>query len=190
MTPAVASGLRAVENSEPAKGRLLVARRDMPDARFARSVILLLEHDNEGSLGIIINRPSEIAAAEVLPEIAGLGSQRLFFGGPVALNLLVTVFRNDEAWGGSEQVSGDIYYSPSPNLLEKILARDAPAPVLRLFFGHAGWAAGQLEWELSRGDWHVFTDRAADVFAGNTDRLWIEMIERREPAGLQVRADP
>jgi putative transcriptional regulator len=179
----------AVPTPAPRKGMLLVASRDIADPRFRDSVVLLLEHGEAGTMGVIVNRASGIPSARALPEIKGLKGRddELFFGGPVLPNVVIMLLRSDKEPPESGRVFGDVYYSASSVTLEQVLADGRSTRQLRLFFGHAGWAPGQLEAEIARGDWHLVPGDLDAVFAADPGKVWQRLIDRIAPRGLRVR---
>lgn len=174
----------------PDKGIFLVAKRAMRDPRFQRTVVLLLEHDDEGTLGVIINRPTEMLLSHALPDLEGAknGKHTVFFGGPVGLNTLVFLLRSTKPPGVSSHVMADVYYSADRNTLETALNQHKKTNELRMFFGHAGWAPGQLAGELLRGDWLLVRADAHSVFEKKLDALWRELIDREPKRGMIVNA--
>lgn len=164
----------------PDKGVFLVAKPEMRDPRFQRTVVLLLEHDDKGTLGVIVNRPTEMLLAQALPDLRGAdnGNHTVFFGGPVGLNTLVFLVRSDKPPRASSLVMADVYYSADRNTLETVLNQHKKTNELRMFFGHSGWSPGQLAAELVRGDWLLVQGDSHSVFEKNLDALWRELIDR------------
>jgi putative transcriptional regulator len=168
-------------------GLLLVATPQLEDPNFRRSVVLLVEHDIEGgTLGVVLNRPTEVPVDRVLPPWAELvtGPSVVFQGGPVALDNALALARlpgEDEplGWraldGGSPEVArvGLVDLDAPPALLAPELLQ------LRVFAGYAGWSAGQLRTEIEEGAWYLVPAEAGDVFAGDPDRLWREVLRRQ-----------
>jgi putative transcriptional regulator len=159
----------------PAKGMFLVAKDEIEGGPFHQSVVLLLAHGDEGTLGLIVNRTTEIPLKKALPEIAGDSSHELYFGGPVALSGLMYLFRSAEAPEGADHVMDDVYYSGDAELLEKLLKAGKERDELLAFLGHAGWASGQLDGELVRGSWDVVRADAFAVFGKDPATLWHEL---------------
>ena len=113
----------------PGKGIFLVATAGMQDPRFRRSVVLLLEHGENGSLGLIVNKVTEISLPQVFPDLedSSRESSWLFFGGPVGLDGILFLTRNAEPPERAEHVMEDVYYSGDRNLLEEFLGQNKGA---------------------------------------------------------------
>ena len=174
----------------PDKGVFLVAKPAMRDPRFQRTVVLLLEHDDKGTLGVIVNRPTGMLLSHALPDLKGAenGKHTVFFGGPVGLNTLVFLLRSSKPPRASSHVMADIYYSADRNTLETALTQHKKTNELRMFFGYAGWAPGQLAQELLRGDWLLMRADSHSVFEKKLDPLWRELIDRWPRPELIVNA--
>lgn len=177
----------------PAAGRLLVAAPLLIDPNFERSVLLLLDHDEEGSLGLILNRPSVVYVGSVLPPWEGrtIGTDVLFSGGPVAddsalaLGLLPGPFDGPEP-DGFRRVAGpfglvDLDCDPDSAL--------ADLEAVRIFAGYAGWGADQLADEIAEGAWYVVDGGPVDVFAPGSVDLW-QRVLRRQRGDLAFVATP
>jgi putative transcriptional regulator len=167
-------------------GLLLVATPQLEDPNFRRSVVLLVEHDiGGGTLGVVLNRPTEVPLDRVLPPWAGLatGPAVVFQGGPVALEHPLALARlpgEDEplGWraldGGAEVARvGVVDLEAPPGLLAAELLQ------LRVFAGYAGWSAGQLRGEVEEGSWYLVPAEAGDVFADRPERLWQDVLRRQ-----------
>ncbi|PRX05689.1 UNVERIFIED_ORG: putative transcriptional regulator [Actinomadura viridilutea] len=167
-------------------GQLLVATPQLDDPNFRRSVVLVVEHDVDGgTLGVVLNRPTEVPVDRVLPPWAELvtGPSVVFQGGPVALDNALALARlpgegEPLGWraldGGSEVARvGLVDLDAPPGLLAPELLQ------LRVFAGYSGWAAGQLRAEIEEGAWYVVPAEAGDVFAGDPKRLWREVLRRQ-----------
>ena len=160
-------------------GSLLVSTPALHDPTFRRTVVLLLDHDEDGALGVVLNRPTEIPVAEVLPGWTGHVSdpEVVFAGGPVAQDSALGLARADaEPEMGWRGLAGDL----------GLVDLDAPPEVvtatlggLRIYVGYSGWAAGQLEDELAEDAWWVFPAEREDVFAGDPARLWQRVLRRQ-----------
>lgn len=161
-------------------GSLLVASPTLDDPNFSRSVILLLDHDADGALGVVLNRPSEISAGDALPRWADIASEPavVHVGGPVTPQVVVCLGRlrapaTPAGWTPLAGAVGAIDLETEPD--EVIGSLDG----LRLFAGYAGWAAGQLEAELRLGGWLVVAAEPDDAFTAAPDRLWSRVLRRQ-----------
>ncbi|MCO5971527.1 YqgE/AlgH family protein [Actinoallomurus soli] len=167
-------------------GRLLVATPQLTDPNFRRSVVLVVEHEPEGgTLGVVLNRPTQVPVDQVLPPWSELvtGPSVVFQGGPVALDsalALAQVPGTDEPLGwralnGSPAVArvGLVDLDVPPEILAPEVAR------LRVFAGYAGWGTGQLQSEIDEGAWYVLSAESGDVFAEEPDGLWPAVLRRQ-----------
>lgn len=169
-------------------GVFLVARRDLPDPNFHRTVVLIVQHDERGTLGLIINRRTRFRLHDALPDLPGAeaAGHRLYFGGPVGKTLLAMLMRNEKPGKTIDRVTDEVKFSADRDVLERLVAKKKPVTDLRLYLGHAGWAAGQLSHELARGDWHLAKADAKLIF-GDSEEVWDLLIEGIDPPGLDVR---
>ena len=172
--------------AEVAAGSLLVATPVLTDPNFERAVVLLLDVDENGALGVVLNRPSPVSVDEVLPAWSAVaGSQTLLFeGGPVSTDsaLAVGSLPGDSA---QEPVGFRRLYDGMG-----IVDLDAPtelvAPALtglKIFAGYAGWGLEQLEAEIESGAWYVVPSVLEDLFGHDPEQLWTRVL-RRQPGEL------
>jgi putative transcriptional regulator len=163
----------------PAPGVFLVAKPSIDGGPFRHSVVLLLAHGDEGTLGIIVNRATEIPLSTVLAELDAdeTGDPALNFGGPVALDGLMFLFKSDDPPADVSSVMGGVYYSGDRKLLEKLLKRKEGRDRLKLYLGHAGWSPGQLQGEILRGSWTLVPADAFTVFQKSPDAIWPELAQ-------------
>lgn len=154
------------------QGRLLVANPDLEDPNFRRTVIVMLTHDVEGALGLVINRPTDIPVAEGLPEWAAVATAPacVYLGGPVQPEAAIGLGRGP---------------STSDDLVVGLVAPvdlDGPAEHhhdVRIFIGYSGWSAGQLEREIARGDWFVVDALPTDLATARPETLWRDVLRRQ-----------
>ena len=177
---AVLSPGRLASGTMLAKGRFLVASRSLSDANFAETVILLLDYHERGAMGLIINQPTEVRLAKVLPNMAGLQQRAdtVYIGGPVDRSRMVLLIRSRSALEDAQQVMDDIYVSSSRNLFERLVDKPDTGERFRVYAGYAGWAPGQLDREVARGDWHVLPADAETVFDKAPGDIWPELIRK------------
>ena len=174
-----------------AKGRFLVASRLLRDPNFSETVVLLIDHDWDGAMGLVINRPSEVRLSSVFPDIEELREQpdMVYFGGPVARNRIMLLIRSHNQPERSHHVFEDIYISSSQKVLEQVIRDADPSGRFRIYAGYAGWGPGQLEGEVSRGGWFILPGDAETVFNKDTSEIWPELIRQR-PELLARRQAP
>ena len=173
---------------KPAPGMFLVATRALDDYHFGQSIVYLVEHGEEGTMGLIVNRSSGSQLSQAVPDLESqqAADHVLYYGGPVGLPLVLILLRNPLATDGVTHVAADVYISSDREVIEDLLAADTTDSELRFYIGHSGWAAGQLDFELERGSWHVVPADADMIFSADTDSLWERLIEKLEPQGIQV----
>ncbi|KWX03430.1 hypothetical protein TH66_10985 [Carbonactinospora thermoautotrophica] len=167
-------------NGASLQGKLLVAAPTLTDPNFARAVVLMLDHDENGALGVVVNRPTPVDVTEVLPLWSELvtGPQVLFQGGPVSLDSalgLAVVPGSAEPLGWRRLYGGlglvDLDAPP------EVLAAELGS--LRIFAGYSGWGPGQLEQELREGAWYVVDAEPQDAFSLRPERLWRDVLRRQ-----------
>jgi putative transcriptional regulator len=174
--------------SEPlAAGKLLVATPQLNGPFFAQSVILLLDYDESGALGLIINQQTSVPVAELLTQIEGIEARddHLFVGGPVSPSSVAFLIRAEEGPPESRRLIDGVHVSGSPRVLEHVLETELPADRFHVYVGYAGWGPRQLDDELARGDWWVASAEADIIFDAKPDALWRKLFMRF--GGVQVR---
>ncbi len=173
----------------PEKGVFLVAKRGMADPRFQRSVVLLLAHSDNGTLGLIINRPTDVPLSRVLPDLQAPDAERhaLFFGGPVGMDVLIFLTRSGVPPEHARQVMNDVYFSVDRETLEQLLTKPKARSELRLYIGHSGWGPGQLAAEIARGDWLLTRADSATVFEKDLQTIWPQLIDRPPTPGRFIQ---
>jgi len=175
--PALSSRSAALE---PAKGKFLVASRDLRDPNFERTVVLLLDYNEMGALGLIINRPTELSISTALPDVEGLDDREesVWVGGPVATLHMLMLVRAGDRPEEADAVFDDIYVSGSTDLLSRLVDSEESVGSFRIYVGHAGWAPRQLDAEVARGGWEVLPGDADMVFDDSPKEIWPDLIER------------
>jgi putative transcriptional regulator len=164
----------------PAKGKFLVASPNMVDPRFEETVVLLIDYSAEGAAGLIINRPTKVPLAKVLPSVPALKDRAgvVYYGGPVEGNRMLMLIRAGEKPEGSGRVFENVYVSASMDTLERMIGLHKTDRELRMYAGYAGWMARQLDWELSKGDWIVLNADASSIFEKKSSEIWRELYQR------------
>lgn len=173
---------------------LLVAKPGMADPRFAKSVVVVTFPQDAGPMGVVLNHPTGLLLGALLeeerPELADLEDE-VSFGGPVQPDGILFLFHAAEHPVRALPVVDDIYLSGDGRIFEQMVneAMDGDAEVERRFFaGYAGWAPGQLDGEVDRGDWLVLPVDAKVLFDTDTDTLWDRLLARG--GGQTVRLSP
>ena len=170
---------------EPRTGRLLVASPLLEDPNFARTVVLICAHGDEGTLGLVLNRPLEAAVVDHVAVWSEFCSPPawIFAGGPVAPSTVLGLARAEPSALGTvfEGDLGLIDLEAPPSTLADRLRR------LRLYAGHSGWGAGQLAAELAQEAWFVVDTAPSDVFSDEPATLWREVL-RRQRGDVQLLA--
>ena len=162
---------------DSARGQLLIAGPGLVDPNFWRTVVLIVEHSEEGALGLVLNRPSETTVGEAVSELEELldSDDPLYVGGPVQPSALIVLAEFDQPDEAALIAFEDV----------GVLASGAQEdPELRVrsgraFVGHAGWGPGQLDDEVERGDWILEPARREDAFTGAPLELWSEVLTRK-----------
>jgi putative transcriptional regulator len=163
-------------------GHFLVASRYLRDPNFAQSVVLMIHHNDEGAMGVVINRPSDKTVREVWEVIGNDPCDRedfIFIGGPVP-GPLVALHSIDEF--SQHEVLPGLHVATQRDALDVLVRRSNIA--LRLYSGHAGWGSGQLEGEMEAGGWLSTRATVDDVFADH-ESIWKTVTQR---IGLEIMA--
>ena len=151
----------------------------MKDPNFSRTVVLIVEHNDSGSMGLVLNRPT---AVEVRSALAGHfelpeAEAPVYYGGPVESQALFLLHDSVEQAGGELPILPGLFVGANADVFEKIVVTAAATGArYKVFAGCAGWGPDQLDGELSRGDWHVAPADVETVFSGDPYALWEQLI--------------
>ena len=174
---------------EIANGSLLIASPELADPNFSHGVVLLLRHDDNGAIGVVINRVTSLAPAKVFPELAdtlGTYAGKLYRGGPLAPSRLLFLVRGlAAATVNGPEIVDKVFLAADPDSLPEILRLATGPDEFRMFAGHAEWTAGQLESEVKHGAWRVVPASADVVFSDKPTKLWEQLATRAD----EVTAD-
>lgn len=152
-------------------GKLLIAQPFMMDTTFARSVVFLCEHGEQGALGFVLNQPTTVNIGDLLPELYS-PSLNINHGGPVQLDTLHILHRSPETIGGTE-INRGVYWGGSFDALQTCTADGSlTGSDVRLFVGYSGWSAGQLEKELAEGSWLIGDVTHKVMFDTKAEEVW------------------
>lgn len=155
-------------------GVFLVARPGLESPRFQRTVILVTQHIQGGTVGVIVNRPTSVLLAHIFPdnELLQHRADRLHSGGPVSPNSILFLFRSQKPPGQALHVLDNLYLSANTQLLAEQIKKPDTLARLRVYAGYAGWAPGQLMAEVSRGDWLMVEADAELIFNTAPELVW------------------
>jgi putative transcriptional regulator len=181
----------ALAQAETARTFLLVAQPDMLDPNFSRTVVLVMRPEEGGPLGVILNRPTNVQLRELYPERAELTGRDdlVFFGGPVQPDALLFAFRSAVKPPKGLNVTGDIYISGFSEVLDELLKHPENAKEQRFFAGYAGWAQGQIEFEIARGGWYTLPLDVDAIFKMNPLTIYDELLKRAAVPRIETRRE-
>ena len=166
--------------SSVATGVLLVANPSLEDPNFRQAVVLVVDHGPEGTIGLILNRSTNVLLSKALPDIPVLKgtSHRLFVGGPVEPSRFLLLFRLKEPPADARLVFDGVYLGRKPDALERIITQAKPTETFRAFAGFAAWVPRQLEAELLLGAWAILPADSVGMFDKDSTVLWSDCISR------------
>jgi putative transcriptional regulator len=170
-----------IHNVPPAAGKLLISEPFLPDSNFRRSVILLCEHEDNGSLGFILNRRLKIGLKEVM-EIDVPNDFPLYLGGPVQNNTLHFIHRQDSRLSSSHSIGNGVFWGGDfAELLPLLEAGSIKVEDVRFFLGYSGWGNGQLQNEIDAKSWIVAPGSEGSVFEMDDEKIWKNILESMGP---------
>jgi putative transcriptional regulator len=164
-------------DQQPAAGKLLISEPFMGDDNFERTVILLCEHNENGSFGLILNQEMPLTLLDVISDT--YSEQPIFSGGPVQLDTLHFLHRLGHEVEQTIEVTKGVYWGGNFDYVKTALNyRNQPHADIRLFVGYSGWEAGQLQNEVNRNAWYISEADAALIFDTPTKNVWRETLRR------------
>jgi putative transcriptional regulator len=185
MPPALPCAAAAAETAASLTGQLLVAEPSLDDPNFDRTLVLMLRHDGDGALGLVVNRPyGKAPTAELLRRLGREtfgpveGETLLFYGGPVAPEVGMVVHSAEYARADTRPVAAGIAVTGDPACLADLASGRGPSRAVPVL-GYAGWAPGQLESELAQGSWFTLPADPELVFAADPGKAWAEAVARK-----------
>lgn len=162
---------------KPNKGTLLVSEPFLEDLNFRRSVILLTEHGPMGTVGFILNKPSELSTGEVVPDLL-IDDFPVFYGGPLEPNSLHFIHKHGDKIPGCHQITDDVYWGGDINIVNSLLASgEAGTGDFKFFIGYSGWAEGQLSDEMQQKAWWITFADSSIVFDNDQEHLWAKVVK-------------
>lgn len=163
---------------EPERGDLLISEPYLPDPNFERTVILLCEHDENGSFGFVLNKPSQSRLSELVEEVSSFDAD-VFVGGPVQQNTLHFLHKSPAKLNGDKEIVNGIFWGIDfENLMSSINMKTVSSDDLKFFIGYSGWSEGQLMEELQAKSWIVYKKATPElVFEMSPEELWREALK-------------
>jgi len=161
-----------------AEGNILVADRKLKDPNFAQTVVLIVTYDDQGTVGLVLNRQSEIPVSDLLSGVKAARARKdsAFTGGPVEPKSVLALLRARSGPRGAQHLAGDIWAILDQDLLQDTLTAHTSSDELRFYVGYAGWGPGQLEAEMEAGAWRVIRGGADTVFDSKPESLWNRVV--------------
>jgi putative transcriptional regulator len=177
--------------TEPSAGKLLISEPFLIDPNFKRSVILLAEHNEEGTLGFILNQPSSLLLKDLVPDLWE-ANYPVFIGGPVEVDTVHFIHRCYDKLNSGEEIANGIYWGGNFETLKILVNNNSiSANEVKFFLGYSGWGKEQLKEEIDTNTWIVSSKFHPDVvFSHNEDELWKEAIINLGPKYAHVSNFP
>jgi putative AlgH/UPF0301 family transcriptional regulator len=165
-----------------AAGKLLVASRNLGDPNFVQTVVLLVRYDDDGVVGLILNRRTDLPLSRALAGLKGAKdrSDRVYLGGPVGHPAVLALLKSPSGLKGAQRIFNRTYLIASKALFEQTLATRPDAAVFHVYLGYAGWSKEQLQMEVLEGAWFIFQADNEAVFSADPGSLWPQLIRKTE----------
>ncbi|MCK5210420.1 MAG: YqgE/AlgH family protein [Cyclobacteriaceae bacterium] len=162
---------------EPQKGDILISEPFLADPNFVRTVILLCEHNDDGSFGFVLNKPAQIKINELIEGVENREDD-IYIGGPVQQNTLQFIHRNDGLIEGGAEIKEGIFWGGSfEQMLTMMDSNLIKASDIKFFIGYSGWASGQLKSELEVNSWIISRNvNIEQIFDTDDKSLWKEVL--------------
>lgn len=176
------AGAQTLRPADLAAGKLLVASPDLPDPNFAKTVVLLVQYDPDGVVGLILNRRSKVPISRLLEELAGAKDRTdpVYAGGPVGRTDVLALVRSRRPPADAQRVVGDVFLVSTKEGFAKTFASAPDPDTVHVYLGYSGWTEPQLQQELDLGAWYIFQGSAKAVFESDPDDLWQSLIRQTE----------
>ena len=169
----------SIENNKVARqGRVLISEPFLNDTYFKRSVVLLTEHSEEGSVGFVLNKPVDLSVNDVLNDFPKVDAE-ISIGGPVNTNTIHYIHTLGERLPNSVKVLDNLYWGGDFDILKDLIMLDSHlSDQVRFFLGYAGWSPKQLDSELSENAWLISEMKAEQIMRGPDNDLWRKILEK------------
>lgn len=165
-------------DAELAVGRLLVASKSLDSPYFRHTVVLLIKHNKQGTVGIVVNQPTVLSLSSMSPKLLhGDDSDLLYYGGPVQHMLFSMLVGSKSKGADRTYVLDDIYHVAGIRAIMDQIPKLGDEDTVRVYAGYAGWGPGQLGNEIARGDWHVAPGDPAVIFSTEPEDIWKRLVD-------------
>ena len=163
------------KNKQYGKGSLLIANPVLPDPNFSRTVILLCNHNDQGSFGLVINRSTQLKAPDLFSDIDILRSYntKIYMGGPVSQSMVFYLYRSAKDVIDLDKICSGVYLGSNLETLESLyLDIENPEENIRFYLGYSGWSDGQLDGEMEQNSWLVQDANEQFIFLDSENLIW------------------
>ena len=167
------------KNKQYGKGSLLIANPVLPDPNFSRTVILLCNHNDQGSFGLVINRSTQLKAPDLFSDIDILRSYntKIYMGGPVSQSMVFYLYRSAKDVIDLDKICSGVYLGSNLETLESLyLDIENPGENIRFYLGYSGWSGGQLDGEMEQNSWLVQNANEKLVFLDSEELIWLKAV--------------
>ena len=167
------------KNKQFAKGSLLIANPVLPDPNFSRTVILLCNHNEQGSFGLVINRSTQLKAPDLFSDIDILRSYnaKIYMGGPVSQSMVFYLYRSSRNVIDLDEICSGVYLGSNLETLESLyLDIENPEENVRFYLGYSGWSGGQLDGEMEQNSWLIQNANEQFVFLDSEELIWLKTV--------------
>ncbi|MCD4682009.1 MAG: YqgE/AlgH family protein [Bacteroidales bacterium] len=164
-------------NIKPTRGKILISEPFLVDYYFKRSVVLLAEHNEEGSFGLIINKPVDLRLSDIVKDFPSFDTP-IYLGGPVKTDSLYFIHTMGNEIENSMEISEGLFWGGDIEIVKELITIERIDPKeIKFFVGYSGWVSKQLEGELARNSWLVANIKAKDVMEANPDKMWKKTVK-------------
>lgn len=164
---------------QPEKGKILISEPFLQDAYFQRAVVLLVEHNREGSMGFVVNKPTELILNDFFPELKNFPRTPIYLGGPVSSNRLFFIHSLGTIIPGSMEIDNNLFFDGDFDVLKNYMLSGNPINEhIKFFMGYSGWTKDQLNGEIIRDSWLVSQTSYQNLFLARDDSFWKHAVEQ------------
>lgn len=161
----------------PQRGSILISEPYLNDYHFRRTVVLVSDHNEEGSVGFVLNRLVDLMTGDVIPDLMKHNFP-LFFGGPVEPNTLHFIHKVGDLITGAQHIANGIYWGGDIEMIDDLIDRKIAKPEeFRFFAGYSGWASGQLDEEIQQKAWWVGEASTKMIFDDDLENMWRNIVK-------------